>query len=68
MALLETGSYSWKEENRITDIPRREPSLADFPYPSCRTTYHPGVLVVAQRTKQADLGRTSFSTTSHAFP
>ncbi len=30
------------------------------PTPPCRTTYHPGIIVVAQGSKQVNLGRTSF--------
>ncbi|MGA8153194.1 MAG: AraC family transcriptional regulator [Terriglobales bacterium] len=49
-----------KEENRITEIPGVSLHRRTSPTPPCRTTYHPGVIVVAQGSKQANLGRTSF--------
>src|ERR1700747_640322 len=48
------------EENRITEIPGVSLHRRTSPTPPCRTTYHPGVIVVAQGRKQANLGRTSF--------
>jgi hypothetical protein len=48
------------EENRITEIPGVSLHQRTSPTPPCRTTYHPGVIVVAQGSKQANLGRTSF--------
>jgi AraC-like DNA-binding protein len=49
-----------KEENRITEIPGVSLHRRTSPTPPCRTTYHPGVIVVAQGSKHANLGRTSF--------
>ncbi len=49
-----------KEENRITEIPGVSLHRRTSPTPPCRTTYHPGVMVVAQGSKQVNLGRTSF--------
>lgn len=48
------------EENRITDIPGVSLHRRTSPTPPCRTTYHPGVIVVAQGKKQVNLGRSSF--------
>jgi AraC-like DNA-binding protein len=48
------------EENRITEIPGVSLHKRTSPTPPCRTTYHPGVIVVAQGSKQVNLGRTSF--------
>src|SRR6266581_1384903 len=48
------------EENRITEIPGVSLHRRTSPTPPCRTTYHPGVMVVAQGSKQVNLGRTSF--------
>jgi len=53
-------SFMGDEENRITDIPGVSLHRRTSPTPPCRTTYHPGVLVVAQGRKQVNLGRTSF--------
>src|SRR5258705_10548184 len=47
-------------ENRITDIPGMSLHRRTAPTPPCRTTYHPGIIVVAQGRKQVNLGRTSF--------
>ena len=52
--------YMGKEENRITEIPGVSLHRRTSPTPPCRTTYHPGVIVVAQGSKQVNLGRTSF--------
>lgn len=49
-----------KEENRITEIPGVSLHQRTSPTPPCRTTYHPGIIVVAQGRKQVNLGRTSF--------
>lgn len=49
------------EENRITEIPGLSLHKRTSPTPPCRTTYHPGILVVAQGSKQVNLGRTSFT-------
>jgi len=54
------ASLVGKEENRITGIPGVSLHRRTSPTPPCRTTYHPGVIVVAQGRKQVDLGRTSF--------
>ncbi len=54
------ASLMYKEENRITEIPGLCLHQRTSPTPPCRTTYHPGVIVVAQGSKQANLGRTSF--------
>jgi len=48
------------EENRITEIPGVSLHRRTSPTPPCRTTYHPGVIVVAQGSKQVNLGRASF--------
>ena len=48
------------EEKRITEIPGMSLHRRTAPTPPCRTTYNPGILVVAQGRKQANLGRTSF--------
>ena len=48
------------EENRITQIPGVSLHKRTSPTPPCRTTYHPGIIVVAQGKKQVNLGRTSF--------
>ena len=49
-----------KEEKRITAVPGLSLHQRTSPTPPCRTTYHPGVIVVAQGSKQANLGRTTF--------
>ena len=49
-----------KEENRITEIPGVSLYRRTSPTPPCRATYHPGIIVVAQGSKQVNLGRTSF--------
>lgn len=54
------ASLVGKGDNRITDIPGVSLHRRTSPTPPCRTTYHPGVIVVAQGSKQVDLGRTSF--------
>jgi len=54
------ASLVGKEENRITEIPGLSLHRRTSPTPPCRTTYHPGVIVVAQGSKQATLGRTGF--------
>lgn len=50
-----------KEENRITEIPGVSLHRRTAPTPPCRTTYHPGVIVVAQGSKQVNFGRSSFT-------
>ena len=47
-------------EDKATDIPGVTLHQRTAPTPPCRTTYHPGVMVIAQGRKQVDLGRTSF--------
>jgi AraC-like DNA-binding protein len=54
------ASIIGKEENWITEIPGVSLHRRTSPTPPCRTTYHPGVIVVAQGRKQVNLGRTSF--------
>ena len=49
-----------REENRITEIPGLSLHRRTSPSPPCRTTYHPGIIVVAQGSKQVNLGPTSF--------
>lgn len=49
-----------KEEDRITGIPGLSLHRRTSPTPPCRTTYHPGVIVIAQGSKQVNLGRNSF--------
>lgn len=55
------ASFMGKEENRITEISGVSLHRRTSPTPPCRTTYHPGVMVVAQGSKQVNLGRTSFT-------
>ena len=50
-----------KEENRTTEIPGLNLHRRTSPTPPCRTTYHPGIIVVAQGSKQAILGGTKFT-------
>jgi AraC-like DNA-binding protein len=52
--------YVGKEENRITDIPGVSLHQRTCPTPPCQTTYHPGIIVVAQGSKQVNLGSRSF--------
>jgi AraC-like DNA-binding protein len=54
------ASLVGKEENRITEIPGVSLHRRTSPTPPCRMTYHPGIIVVAQGSKQANLGPTSF--------
>jgi AraC-like DNA-binding protein len=54
------ASLVGNEENRITDIPGVSLHRRTSPTPPCRTTYHPGIIVVAQGGKQVNLGPTSF--------
>lgn len=49
-----------KEENRTTEIPGVSLHQRTSPTPPCRTTYHAGVIVIAQGRKQVNLGRSSF--------
>jgi len=48
------------EENRITDICGVSLHRRSSPTPPCRTTYHPGIIVVAQGAKQVNLGHNTF--------
>jgi AraC-like DNA-binding protein len=54
------ASLIGKEENWITEIPGVSLHRRTAPTPPCRTTYHPGIIVVAQGSKQVNLGPTSF--------
>ena len=54
------ASLIGKEENRITQIPGVSLHRRTAPTPPCRTTYPPGIVVVAQRRKQVNFGRSSF--------
>ena len=54
------ASFIGSEQNRITEIPGVSLHRRTSPTPPCRTTYHPGVIVVAQGRKQVNLGRSSF--------
>ncbi|HWZ83993.1 MAG TPA: AraC family transcriptional regulator [Terriglobales bacterium] len=54
------ASFMGMEENRTTEIPGVSLHRRTAPTPPCRMTYHPGVIVVAQGSKQVNLGRTSF--------
>jgi AraC-like DNA-binding protein len=61
------ASFMGKEENRITAIPGVSLHRRTSPTPPCRTTYHPGVMVVAQGSKRVNLGRNSFSYDASRF-
>ncbi len=54
------ASFIGKEENRITEISGVSLHRRSSPTPPCQTTYHPGIIVVAQGSKQVNLGSTSF--------
>ncbi|MGB8013152.1 MAG: AraC family transcriptional regulator [Terriglobales bacterium] len=54
------ASLVGNEENRITEIPGVSLHQRTSPTPPCRTTYHPGIIVVAQGSKEVNLGPTSF--------
>ncbi|HEY6338220.1 MAG TPA: AraC family transcriptional regulator [Candidatus Sulfotelmatobacter sp.] len=54
------ASFIGKEENRVTEIPGVSLHQRTSPTPPCQTTYHPGIIVVAQGSKQVNLGPTSF--------
>lgn len=54
------ASFVGEEENRITEVPGVSLHRRTFPTRPCRTTYHAGVIVVAQGRKQVNLGRASF--------
>src|SRR5437667_6330886 len=54
------ASFIGNEEKRITEIPGMSLHRRTSPTPPCRTTYHPGIIVVAQGAKQVNLGQKSF--------
>ena len=54
------ASLIGNEEKRITEIPGVSLHRRTAPTPPCRTTYHPGIIVVAQGSKQVNLGKSSF--------
>lgn len=54
-------------EDKAMDIPGVSLHRRTAATPPCRTTYHPGVIVIAQGRKQVDLGRTSFVYDSSRF-
>ncbi|MGA8234849.1 MAG: AraC family transcriptional regulator N-terminal domain-containing protein [Candidatus Acidiferrales bacterium] len=54
------ASFLGNEEKRITEIPGMSLHRRTSPTPPCRTTYHPGIIVVAQGAKQVNLGQKSF--------
>jgi AraC-like DNA-binding protein len=53
-------AFMGSAEDKATDVPGLSLHRRAAPTPPCRTTYHPGVIVIAQGRKQVDLGRTSF--------
>ena len=55
------ASLIGKEEKLTTGVPGVSLHRRTAPTPPCRATYHPGVMVVAQGSKQVNLGRTSFT-------
>src|SRR5580692_7749765 len=55
------ASFLGNEEKRITEIPGMSLHRRTSPTPPCRMTYHPGIIVVAQGSKQVNLGPTSFT-------
>lgn len=54
------ASLIGNEENRIMGISGVSLHRRSTPTPPCRTTYYPGIIVVAQGGKQAILGRNTF--------
>jgi AraC-like DNA-binding protein len=54
------ASLVGNEENRITEISGVSLHRRTAPTPPCRATYHPGIIVVAQGSKQVNLGKSSF--------
>jgi len=54
------ASFVSSQEKRITEIPGISLHRRTSPTPPCRTTYHPGIIVVAQGAKQVNLGQKSF--------
>ena len=61
------ASFLGNEENRITEIPGVSLHRRNSPTPPCRTTYHAGIIVVAQGSKQANLGGTTFTYDASRF-
>ncbi len=59
--------FMGNEENWITEIPGLRLHQRTAPTPPCRTTYNPGIIVVAQGRKQVNLGRVSFIYDSSRF-
>ena len=55
------ASFLGNQENRTTEIPGVSLHQRTAPTPPCRMTYHPGIIVIAQGSKQVNLGRTSFT-------
>ena len=49
-----------KEEKRITEVPGMSLHQRTSPTAPCRATYHPGIIVVAQGSKQVNLGPKCF--------
>jgi AraC-like DNA-binding protein len=54
------ASLIGNEENRITEVPGASLHRRTAPTPPCRTTYQSGIIVVAQGSKQVNLGRNTF--------
>jgi AraC-like DNA-binding protein len=54
------ASLIGNEENQITEISGVTLHRRTAPTPPCRTTYQPGIIVVAQGSKQVNLGKSSF--------
>src|SRR6266566_1764046 len=54
------ASFIGNEEKCITEIPGMSLHRRTSPTPPCRTTYHPGIIVVAQGAKEVNLGPTNF--------
>ena len=54
------ASLIGNEENQTTGIPAVSLHRRTAPSPPCRNTYHPGIIVVAQGSKQVNLGKRSF--------
>jgi AraC-like DNA-binding protein len=55
------ASLIGNEENRITEIPGVSLHRRTAPTAPCRTTYHPGIIVVAQGSKRVNLGKSCFT-------
>lgn len=56
-----------KEEKRMTEIPGMSLHRRTSITPPCRTTYYPGIILVAQGAKKASFGRTNFTYDSSRF-